>query len=64
MVGPYALSRFGASLAAGPSTSIEMVFVEKIWSKEVLATMRLFEFADRNGKLKECVTVVGGVSSV
>jgi len=26
--------------------------------------MRLFDFAETNGKLKECVTAVGGVSSV
>jgi hypothetical protein len=55
---------FAASLSAGTSTSIEMSFKEKIWSKEVFATMRLLEFAETKGRFKECVTAVGGVSSV
>jgi hypothetical protein len=52
------------SVSVEPSSSKDMVLVEKIWSKEVFATTRLLESADRNGRLKECVTAVGGVSSV
>ena len=39
-------------------------FSEKTCSREVFATTRLFAEADRKGKAKECVTAVGGVSSV
>jgi hypothetical protein len=38
--------------------------MEKIWSKEVFATMRFVASAEVKGKLKECVTAVGGVNSV
>ena len=39
-------------------------FSEKICRSEVFATTRLFAEADRKGRERECVTAVGGVSSV
>ena len=35
-----------------------------ICRREVFATMRFLDSADTNGSVKECVTAVGGVSSV
>ena len=45
-------------LEAGPDLKV------KIWRREVFATTRFFDSAETNGRLKECVTAVGGVSSV
>ncbi len=46
------------------TVSVRTAFNAKICSNDVFAITRLFAEADRNGKESECVTAVGGVSSV